>query len=83
MVYAWKTKNRSGTSSTKPNYAVTWEWRYPEFHDNYDKFIDMTFATDAERAISKVRKTISNEFKSERRDVIILECRMMNGDGNG
>lgn len=83
MPYEWKTRNRSGVSSTKPNYAVTWEWRYPEIHGDYDKFIDMCFATDAERAISKVRKSVSDEFKCGRRDVVILECRMMNAENNG
>lgn len=81
-MYAWKSRNREGVSASKPNYAITWEWRYPEFHGNYDKFIDMVFATDAERAINKVRKSLEKEFKSKRRDVIVLECRMLNGEGN-
>ena len=77
MPYKWKSENREGISVKKPNYAVVFEWRYPEIHLDYTRYIEMVYATDAERAINKTRRKVQKEFDCERRDLVIIEVTYM------
>lgn len=77
--YAWKTENREGMSTKKPNYSVKWEWRDPEISGNYRAMIDLVNATNAERAINKVRKLISDEYSITKNDVVIIHVVPIDG----
>jgi hypothetical protein len=73
--YAWKTGEREGFSSRKPNYSVKWEWKDPELHGSYRQYTELVHATNAERAINKVYKLLSEDVnmgKPGRRDIIII-----------
>ena len=86
--YAWRSGARSGTSSRKPNYAVKWEWKDPDLHGSYGQFTDIVHATNAERAINKVRKQLEESDdlgRPNRRDVVIISVVPIEGmyyDGN-
>ena len=73
--YAWKSGEREGSSSRKPNYSVKWEWRDPDLHGSYRQYTDLVYATNAERAINKVRKQLQESDdlgRPNRRDIIII-----------
>ena len=75
--YAWSTENRQGSASRKPNYSVKWEWKDPDLAGSYRQYTDLVHATNAERAINKVRKQIQedeNLGKPSRRDIIIIHA---------
>jgi hypothetical protein len=80
--YAWKTENRSGTAVKKPNYSVKWEWRDPDLAGSYRQMTDLVYATNAERAINKVRKSIQeddNFGRPARRDIVIIHVVPIDG----
>lgn len=73
-------KIKSSTGKTRivgkrPNYQVVWEWRDPEvFGATYQTLVDVVSATNAERAISKVRKIVSDEYDVPgKSSIVILE----------
>ncbi len=50
-------------------YLVTWGWR-----DSEDRsYRDVVQATNAERAIGKVRKLLAEEYSFKKSDVVIVE----------
>lgn len=78
--YAWKTKNREGTLNRRPNYSVKWEWTDPDAFGTYIQFTDLTYATNAERAISKIRRNVMSDFDVVRRDITIVHAMPYNGE---
>ena len=72
--YAWKTEHREGSASRKPNYSVKWEWKNPDLVGNYRQMTDLVFATNAERAINKVRRDVEAEYKVTRKYIIIVHA---------
>lgn len=70
--YNWKTENREGTATKKPNYSVKWEWRDPDLAGSYRQMTDLVYATNAERAINKVRKAITEEYSDVNRSMIVI-----------
>lgn len=70
--YTWKTENREGTASKKPNYSVKWEWRDPDLAGSYRQMTDLVYATNAERAINKVRKAITDEYSDVGRSAVVI-----------
>jgi len=77
--YQWRTQHREGTSEKKPNYSVKWEWRDPELSGNYRRMVDLVNATNAERAINKVRKAIQDTYGGGRSDVVIIHVVPIDG----
>lgn len=81
--YAWKAGEREGRSSRKPNYSVKWEFKEPDqWGDNYRQFTDLVYATNAERAISKVYKQLAEDDalgNPGRRDIIIIHVVPIDG----
>ena len=76
----YKVKQSNGETRTvnkRPNYQVLWEWRDPEvFGITYQTFADLVDATNAERAISKVRKLIFDEYDVPgKSSIVILEVK--------
>ena len=72
--YALKTEHREGSASRKPNYSVKLEWKNPDLVGNYRQMTDLVFATNAERAINKVRRDVEAEYKVTRKDIIIVHA---------
>ena len=84
--YAWEIGDRKGSGSRKPNYAVKWEWRDPDLHGSYRQYTDLVHATNAERAISKVRKMLQESDdlgRPSRRDIIIIQVVPIEGIYSG
>jgi hypothetical protein len=56
---------------------VKWEWKDPDLAGSYRQYTDLVHATNAERAINKVRKQIQeddNLGRPNRRDIIIIHA---------
>lgn len=76
MPYVYKQSNgKEYVSARKPNYQVSWEWRDPDVYGGtYQTLVDFVTATNAERAISKVRKFITDEYDVPgKSSIVILE----------
>ena len=80
--YAWKTENREGSASRRPNYSVKWEWKDPEISGSYRSYTDLVYATNAERAINKVRAQLQSDDnlgRPSRRDIVIIHAVPIDG----